>query len=246
MSRVKPILFNTDMVQAILDGRKTVTRRVIKPHNAKKGKDNGYCQGNGLWINPSTDNGDHKGHIKDYSISPCWISRSYYIQKYAPFQPGDILYVRETWCQVGKDVDKMYFENSEAMRDGMYLYKADGYDLSDIGRWRPSIHMPKTAARIWLKVTNVRVERLQNISVLDVNDEGVRAFGCEACLEINEKCNSQSGEDKFCVLEKQAKDEFIYLWDSTIKKSDLDHYGWNANPWLWVIEFERCKKPENI
>ena len=84
MERIRPILFNTEMVRAILAGRKTATRRLIMPHNRNEAKKQGYCQGNGLWIDSSTDNGDKEGHIKDYSISPCWISYSRYINRYAP------------------------------------------------------------------------------------------------------------------------------------------------------------------
>ena len=104
--------------------------------------------------------------------------------------------------------------------------------------------MPKKAARIWLKMTDVRVERLQDISVPDMIKEGVRAFGCEPCLELNERCKPQTSEDGFCGAEDQAEDMFSDLWDSTTKKFDLAKYGWDANPWVWVIEFERCEKPE--
>lgn len=90
--------------------------------------------------------------------------------------------------------------------------------------WRPSIHMPKEAARIWLKVTDVRVERLQEIPGEDLIKEGIDLF--------------QSN------YVRVAFDEFTNIWNSTIKKSDLNCYGWDANPWVWVIEFERCKKPK--
>lgn len=87
-------------------------------------------------------------------------------------------------------------------------------------RWHPSIHMPKEAARIFLRVTNVRVERLR-----DMTDDDAEAEGCF------DYTSTALG--------------FPDVWDSTIKKSDLDCYGWNANPWVWGIEFERCDKPES-
>lgn len=237
MSRILPILFNTDMVRAILDGRKTVTRRVIKPHNAKKAKDNGYCQGDGLWIDASVDNGDHEGHIKDYSISPCWISWSYYIEKYAPFRKGDILYVRETWAKHPKIKKYYYRANSECNGHSTEWGCPEAYDrtencnlcewLDGCIKWRPSIHMPKEAARIWLEVTDVRVERLRDISPQEAYKEGARC----SCMSPTPDCAGN-------------KDAFIKIWDSTVKKPDLDRYGWEADPWAWVIEFERCEKPE--
>ena len=85
--------------------------------------------------------------------------------------------------------------------------------------------MPKEAARIWLKVTEVRAERLKDITHVDIIMEGV----------MPEYLNSRSGE--------KTREDFIRLWNSTVKKSELEIYGWNANPWVWVIEFERCEKP---
>ena len=101
--------------------------------------------------------------------------------------------------------------------------------------------MPKEAARIWLKVTDVRVERLQDITEEQACMEGTDPWD-EVCYENNgwhpTFSDPDSGGDPNMV------DGFHKLWNSTIKKSDLDHYGWNANPWVWVIEFERCENPE--
>ena len=238
MSRVLPILFNTDMVQAILNGRKTVTRRVIMPKGRKTAKEKGYCQGKGLWVNPSVENGDAEGHIKDYSILPLWMRYGYYIEHYAPYRPGDTLYVRETWNYV-YDID----DSDHIIEDtGRYVYYADddmpfnywvdpdgGY--KDRMPWKPSIHMPKQAARIWLEVTDVRVERLQDMNTGDFLAEGV-VIRPEAYNDPENVC-------------QQARKGFIDIWDSTVKKSEIDQYGWDANPWVWVIEFERCGKPEN-
>ena len=252
MGRVLPILFNTDMVRAILDGRKTVTRRVIKPHNARKASEQEYCQGNGLWVDPSADNGDYEGHIKDYSISPCWISWSYYIQKYAPCRTGDILYVRETWAKHPK-MEKYYYKaNSECDGHSTEWGCPEAYDrtancdlcewLDGYIKWHPSIHMPKAAARIWIKVTDVRVEQLQEISEEQIVREGISPphyHGYLTALDgiwIEKLKKHVENEDPLYV--------FSQLWDSTTKKQDLDRYGWSANPWVWVIEFERCEKPE--
>lgn len=186
---IKPILFNTEMVRAILDGRKTVTRRLVKFLSRKNPNWTGYVK-DGLML--------YNGRNE-----PC-------IKK-APYQPGDILYVRES-----------YSESSFG-----YVYKADGENIDHLGnviKWHPSIHMPKEAARIWLKVTDVRVERLQDMWASDVSKEGLLF-------------NKPTTVDEMLLA-------FAKLWNSAIKKSDIDSYGWNANPWVWVIEFERCEKPE--
>lgn len=235
---VKPILFNTEMVKAILDGRKTVTRRIIKPHNVAVTKRNDYKQGNGLWIDFTTDNPDKKGYIKDYSVSPCWSTIDYYINHYAPCQPGDILYVRETW-QKAYEIDDF---DQIIEGTGRYLYAAGPEDVlpqfthwldPNTGEykeqmpWKPSIHMPKEAARIWLKVSDVRVERLNEMTASESAKEGI------------------SLPKEFDTKERTYILAFADLWDSTIKKTDMDEYGWYGNPWVWRIEFERCEKPES-
>lgn len=246
--RIKPILFNTEMVRAILAGRKTVTRRVIKPRNAIRAKKEGYKQGGcGLWIDPSTDNGDKQGHIKDYSISAMWSTWKWYIDHYAPYQIGDILYVRETWARLvtAKDGE---------MQSERYVYKAtDEYPFGESGyivkfRWKPSIHMPKEAARIWLKVTDVRVERLQDMTEDDVVDEGAEKliYSCEHIdytVVPPEPCFNTCNACKDCIIDHSYQELFgKMVWNSTIKKQDLDRYGWDANPWVWVIEFERIER----
>ena len=199
MSRVLPILFNTDMVRAILDGRKTVTRRLVK-HDVDAILNSPY----------------HKEHpeVEDKQI----------IRKLCmpPYQPGDILYVRETWSELSFG----------------YVYKADGENIDHLGnviKWHPSIHMPKEAARIFLKVKDVRVERLQEIT-----EEQAKAEGA-----IDNRGFIHSPDNEYDSIHS-AKEHLKQIWNSTIKKSDLDRYGWDANPWVWVIEFERCEKPENI
>jgi hypothetical protein len=192
---IKPILFNTEMVRAILDGRKTCTRRLVRFLPGENPQWTGYIR-DGLML--------YNGRNE-----PCIIK--------VPYQPGDTLYVRETWC--GLPVN----EAGHMRGHTIYYYKADG-ELRPKGwrgTWHPSIHMPKEAARIWLKVTDVRVERLQ-----DMTDDDAEAEGCF------DYTSTALG--------------FFDVWDSTIKKSDLNCYGWDANPWVWVIEFERCEKPEGV
>ena len=139
----------------------------------------------------------------------------------APYQPGDILYVRETWKKAP---------------NGYYYYESwQRSDVADITKWYPSIHMPKEAARIWLKVTDVSVERLQDITLDGCHREG-----------INIETSAVTDGETLNRNHDFSLEKFEILWDSTVKKSDLDRYGWDAIPWVWVIEFERCEKPEGV
>lgn len=201
---IKPILFNIEMVRAILDGRKSCTRRLVKPQPDEK---HTYPLG---FVTDSTEKkevGCFGFAANEYGGSIQYVKPPY---RYAP---GDILYVRESYSELSFG----------------YVYKADGENIDHLGnviKWHPSIHMPKEAARIWLKVTNVRVERLQEITIDGIRNEGLSSMAVHAGdMEI-------------------ALKEWELLWNSTIKKSDLDHYGWDAKPWVWVIEFEKCEKPK--
>lgn len=210
---IKPILFNTEMVRAILEGRKSCTRRLVKPQPDEK---HTYPLG---FVTDSTEK--KKAGCFGFGIDEYGGSIQY---AKPPYQPGDILYVRETWC--GLPVN----EAGHMRGHTIYYYKADG-ELRPKGwrgTWHPSIHMPKEAARIWLKVTDVRVERLHDITSEQIGREGVEV----------EYPHVLNGEEK--------RYAFSTLWNNTIKKSDLDRYGWNANPWVWVIKFERCEKPERV
>jgi hypothetical protein len=205
---IKPILFNTEMVQAILDGRKTCTRRVAKnvPDHTHR-------------IEPVYENGRFQFDCFYSSyVAALDADADFCMPCFPPYQQGDILYVRETWCK-----------GSWMNEKERYYYKADDNDFHCV--WHPSIHMPKEAARIWLKVKDVRVERLQ-----DITEDGAKAEGA------NWKNGKNVGwEEK---MNRTAIERFAEIWNSTIKKSDIDRYGWDANPWVWVIEFERCDKPK--
>lgn len=212
---IKPILFNTEMVRAILDGRKTCTRRLVKPQPKSNLCYTFAGSDSDTWGYPNRTAHEIWGEefklpndITEEELSKRWNP---------PYHTDDILYVRETWC--GLPVN----EAGHMRGHTIYYYKADG-ELRPKGwrgTWHPSIHMPKEASRIWLKVTDVRVERLQ-----DMTDDDAEAEGCF------DYTSTALG--------------FFDVWDSTIKKSDLDRYGWNANPWVWVIKFERCEKPEGV
>lgn len=247
---IKPILFNkqisAEMVRAILDGRKTCTRRLVKPQPDEK---HTYPLG---FVTDSTEKkevGCFGFAANEYGGSIQYVKPPY---RYAP---GDILYVRETfaWCpcwDCGLDIEPGRCSNATAKiykegEYGCYMYRASCEDneYPSADTWHPSIHMPKEAARIWLKVTDVRVERLQDITEEQACMEGTDPWD-EVCYENNgwhpTFSDPDSGGDPNMV------DGFHKLWNSTIKKSDLDRYGWYANPWVWVIEFEWCEKPEGV
>ena len=194
---MKPIIFSTPMVQAILDGRKTQTRRVIIPQPDR-----------------FFEVDDTPGNFHIYDVE--WgLGRIY-----PKYQVGDILWVRETWATVSS---------------GIIEYKAtyiDPYtgstEIDHIGKkitWRPSIHMPREAARIFLKVTNIRVERLQEITEEYAIAEGMSKTLVDGVVFIS------------------AKGNFHVFWDSlNIKRG----YGWDTNPWVWVVEFEHMSKGEAL
>ena len=210
MMAIRPILFNTEMVIAILDGRKTCTRRICKDANEYTVPDMDFYNADRRTY--AVHNFADKEQMEQLSIA----------ERTCQICPGDILYVRESYSELTFG----------------YVYKADGENIDHLGnviKWHPSIHMPKEAARIWLKVTDVRVERLQEIT-----EEGAKKEGA-----IDNRGFIHSPDNEYDSVHT-AREHFAKIWDSTIKKSDLDRYGWDANPWVWVIEFERCEKPETL
>ena len=212
---VKPILFNTEMVRAMLEGRKTCTRRVVKPQPKSNLCYTFAGGGCGTWGYPSPS--AHEIWGEEYKLPDDITKDDLEKQWNPPCHTDDILYVRETWCSAYDGEKYFYLADKLTNREERSLLNYD-----DV-KWHPSIHMPKEAARIWLKATDVRVERLQEIT-----ETQAQAEGCNSGL-LTGPCT--------------ARGQFENLWNSTIKKPDADKYGWSANPWVWVIEFERCEKP---
>lgn len=198
MSKLRPILFSTAMVQAILDGRKTQTRRVVKPQPE-------YTRG---FVGPIHWIGD-----KDGKEIKC------------PYgEPGDILWVRETWCPP-----------HHLIPESGYVYKADD---NRPFRWKPSIHMPFAAARIFLRVKSVRVERLHDISEADVIAEGIKS---RVNRQVNQFTNIYATTDEDITKAFVAIQSFCSLWESINGPE-----SWDANPWVWVVEFERISREEAL
>lgn len=210
--KILPILFYNDMVKAILNGKKTCTRRIVKPtqfvgnvemipNKCRTNMPNEYIKNKPFMLKPYCDMTDSELIMTAYK---------------KPYQPGDILYVRETWSEI-KNPDGSHKK---------YVYKASDNIVKF--KWHPSIYMPKTAARIWLKVTNVKVERLQDIDINGIRDEGLDSMD-------------------FMTIYTEDIDKFKgweVFWFSIIKKLGINKFGWDANPWVWVIEFELCDKDD--
>ncbi|SDO87474.1 hypothetical protein [Clostridium gasigenes] len=234
----KPILFNTAMVQAIIEGKKIVTRRLIKnkyPNADIRFFENKY--------------GKRLVHMQNDAPEPVklengWTRHSLIAMEEInkPYQVGDILYVRETWCDTSKDLK----EDSELeIGDCKYIFKVD--DLGekhpivdiDIKRWRPSIHMPKEAARVFLRVISIRAERLQEIQDSDCLKEGIREYS-KAGNVIKYAVNEE--QFHWFDMPRNPLEAFKILWNTTVKKDAYKEYGFEANPWVWVIEFKKVDK----
>lgn len=223
----KSILFNTKMVEAILDSKKTTKRKIIK----RKPSNDESC-GYGFW--KEYNKCDDTWYIKDYNHSCVWWPLKEYIEKFSTYHIGDIVYVKETWMmQSMSNYDKkakiMFRAKPNEKLKELILSNNRYEDLlkySCKNGWQPSIFMPKEATRILLKIVDVRIERLQDMELDDLLKEGM--------------------ELKFPnVMDRFTKDiiigQFIELWDNAINKKDFNKYRFRSNPWVWVIDFEEVK-----
>jgi hypothetical protein len=199
----RPILFSTEMVNAILEGRKTMTRRFVKPQLDEN-----------LHLN--------RDYIAEYDEG---------VLVKCPYgQPGDRLWVRESFClSQPKDPETYYFR----YKCGIHPYSenpaSEKYDFSSPDKWKPSIHMPREASRILLEVVSVRVERLKDITEEDALNEGVESYFSEMFQDTRFKCYSIKDNYWRC-----AKSSFKSLW---VKING--NGSWKINPWVWVVEFRR-------
>lgn len=193
----RPILFlfNTEMVRAIQAGRKTQTRRIIR----------GYPL-----YHPYFEEDEGRGWLEESESGTF-----YALEAFSKIQPGDVLWVRETWNEIITGNEKLGYHKS-------YWYRADEKDENPDDKWRPPIHMPREAARLFLRVKDVRAERLQSITPIEIMAEGLDVLG---------------------MTKNAAFKAWIDIWNGTIKsEDDLNRYGWEANPWVWVYEFEKIEE----
>lgn len=223
---MKPILYNTPMVQAILAGKKTQMRSPVQP------------QPPGVLTKEQALTRALDG-TDPYGFRPYPLDAE--IAAKAPYQPGDVLWVRETWR----------WKTPSVLDETKYIYRADIHPADETEqKWRPSIHMPREAARIFLRVTDVRVERLQDMTEDDAFAEGYKGCpaehtryfpegGAEPCFNLG-ICPFQYWYCQHSDPEGFGRD----IWDKTIKPADRDRFGWAANPWVWVYIFERIEKGE--
>lgn len=229
MMRILPILMNDDMALAAHEGRKTQTRRLPREQPPE-----------GFRLARAAPDRWHKCRCP----APCAeFQREVDMELLvSPYAPGDLLYVREAfraWCTVGSgDLIRV-----EYRADGCHQDMMVGSDLAAEevdqslravrhpggDRWRPNIHMPRWAARTWLRVTDVRIERVQDITEEDARAEGVEPYRDMAFLH-----GDPGGRESY-------RDGFIDLWDSLYARRGL---GWTANPWVWVVAFKRAERPE--
>ena len=220
MKEERPIIFNTEMVQAILEGRKTVTRRVMRPQPSEGWEAADYGTVHKL-VNGVPD------EMKPIGWGP---TSDDGLEAYkSPYgKPGDILYVRETFA-----VKSPVFSDQDW---ATYLYKADldGIPKWEDITWKPSIHMPKEASRIWLKVKDVSVERVQDITEGDAKAEGCDSYRCNPAGDADVKKPGGVGYKPSVSY----RDDFSYLWDSINAKRENGKFAWDANPWVWCVSFE--------
>ena len=237
LQKTKPIIFDTESVRAILDGRKTAARQVIKNASPKWTFDC-LCDDAAMTVI------DRNGNEKPKEVDGLWATfnaHDEYIEFpmiKAKYQVGDVLYVRETWCEVPYEYEHIPIDGGHITMPKI-AYRADS-KVDYTGIWRPSIHMPKEAARIFLEITDVRVQRLQDITPADCHKEGVMNKICSECLQEID-CRPQSAADDFCGGFEIIIDNFAGFWNSKIPKKDLDKYGWEANPFVFVYEFKRVE-----
>ena len=240
----KPILFNSEMVRAILDGRKTQTRRVVKPQPNHLSPVTPHLRPNGEYTWVLAETGMGSGVTTDGFKCPYG-------------RVGDCLWVRETWS-ITTNINRLspwpnrpHKLDDPPNKNSAVIYRADGKwqwtdedgGMTDRSYWRPSIHMPRWASRITLEITDVRVERLQDISDGDAAREGVPPNWCgplngwspeeHRYLDIKHiDLDDDIDEAPYFLTAREA---FVSLWDSFNAKRG---YSWGSNPWVWVYEFK--------
>lgn len=232
-----PILFSGEMVRAILDGRKTQTRRVVRLRLNKKQKEQGFPE-QPLDIlpmpNPRKPSGKEWVALMRRDPEPAGCVVTY------PSLAGDRLWVRESW-NAGKPATPsgtgIMLPEPKPQPGMKVIYRATSNYGDDEPPWRPSIHMPRWASRLTLEVLSVRVERIQEISIHDAISEGAIGSSYIPNTPDYQKAFDEAVRtNRKPPLGENPKQRFARLWDSINSKRG---YGWDSNPWVWVIEFKR-------
>lgn len=214
MSTEKPILFSAPMVRAILDGRKTQTRRVIKPQPVAESDGWGMDLTDRVYYDD-----DERGWCTDSVVRPGKSQPRRLPNQ--PFPVGTRLWVPETWCDYGgKTIYRANYGAATPISDGIG------------GPWKPSINMPRKSSRITLEITGVRVERVQSISEEDAIAEGIPKQD-----RVGVICPSPIGQ--LAIGTAPHRNIYALLWDRINGKRD--GASWASNPWVWVIAFRRIK-----
>lgn len=212
----RPILFKDEMVRAILDGRKTQTRRVVKPQTVRKSL--------------------------PHEQRPNWIDEETGKVVRCPYgQPGDRLWVREAFIHEPADY---CWEASVSIpcRPASTVYRADHDGNTQGAGWKPSIHMPRHLSRITLEITSVRMERLQDISEADARQEGIYSDRVIVSTNCHSGHHAEVHDDRYFFGNEPhegfecAIEAFAELWESINGPG-----SWDANPWVWCIEFKRVQ-----
>lgn len=226
----RPILFNTAMVKAILEGRKTQTRRIVKPQPVP------YPGGGHWW---RCDYVQSMVRVEQELQNPCELYKGF-IEEVNPFgSKGDRLWVRETFCY-GRieewdaehpDDRRLYVDQDNASIKCLQPIPKqwcleNNVDIEEV-RWKPSIHMPRSACRIVLEITNIRIEQLNQISADDAEQEGLVKLPASGRYVVNR------GDQYFGEVSRNPQEVFKWLWESIYGSN-----SWEINPWVWVIEFK--------
>lgn len=220
----RPIIFNADMVRAILYERKMQTRREAKVFQYPDPAASVHLTANndgwiGWWPKPVSS--EKTAELYPSGGIPC------------PYgQPGDRLWVRETWAHVPATAYRCSEGVQQTINPGdpdMCAVYREGWERSKPAGWRPSIHMPRWASRITLEIKSINIERLQDISEDDAQAEGLRKFPHKGDFAYAWRENDNHGHGS-------ARGAFMSLWQSIYGQE-----SWDSNPWVWVIKFERIK-----
>lgn len=215
--KIRPILFSTPMVQAILEGTKNQTRRIVKNNNS-------------LYASKFSELDFNDAFVEGFNLSDKCLKAKHLLNDtrqliLSKIETGDIFWVRETW-QYSDDLEHPYLYKQKELGEWLPEYFKRM-------KWKPSIFMPKEACRNFLEVTNVRVEKLNDITEEDAKSEGIKVY------KLEEEYHDYNGSGCGCYA--TAKGSFFSLWNSINGKN-----SWKANPWVWVYDFKRVEKPENF